>query len=79
MVLSLLFRSRVEGFLPVRVYEGLLVQTEIYTDLKKIEALLKEAIRSTKKHDLGVQLEILKEALLECQMQIDRVSKGRRR
>jgi hypothetical protein len=54
-----------------------LVKTELYNDLKHIEARLIEGIRLAEKHDLGVQAEILKEALLECQMQIDLISQGR--
>ena len=59
---------------------GTLVQTELYTDLKHIEVRLIEGIRLAEKHQLHVQvelLELLKETLLECQMQIDLISAGR--
>jgi hypothetical protein len=54
-----------------------LVKTELYNDLKQIEARLIEGVRLAEKHGLEVQAEILKEALLECQMQIDLVCLGR--
>ena len=56
---------------------GTLVQTELYTDLKHIEVRLIEGIRLAEKHQLHVQVELLKETLLECQMQIDLISAGR--
>jgi hypothetical protein len=59
------------------VPEQSLVTTDLYNDLKLIEARLIEGIRLAEKHGLDVQAEILKEALLECQMQIDLVSQGR--
>lgn len=54
-----------------------MVKTDLYNDLKLIEARLFEGIRLAEKHGLEVQAEILREALLECQMQIDLVSQGR--
>lgn len=56
---------------------GTLVETELYTDLKHIEGRLIEGVRLAEKHRLQVQVELLKEALLECQMQIDLISEGR--
>lgn len=54
-----------------------MVKTDLYNDLKLIEARLVEGIRLAEKHGLEVQAEILREALLECQMQIDLVLQGR--
>jgi hypothetical protein len=54
------------------------VEAKLYDDLKEIETRLIEGIRLAERHRLDVQAEILKEALLECQMQIDLVSQGPR-
>jgi hypothetical protein len=51
-----------------------IVQKETLRDLHKIELLLKEAVAVTETVGLDVLLEILKEALLECEMQIDQAS-----